>query len=141
MAFPVSVAERTLRFYRELGFGIWGEAEWRAGTQRYFSIVFGDNKINIHPEEMVARRNLPGTLRAPAAEPGCADLCFVWAGGIANLIAHLARCAVPVVAGPVRRMGGRGAGTTPGISIYIRDPDDNLLEFISYDAGDLHAVS
>ena len=35
------------------------------------------------------------------------------------------------------RIGGRGAGTGQGISVYTRDPDDNLLEFISYDADDV----
>jgi hypothetical protein len=81
---------------------------------------------------MVARRNLPETLRAPAAEPGSADLCFVWSGGVDALLAHLSYCAVPVIAGPVKRVGGRGGGTTEGISVYIRDPDQNLLEFICY---------
>ena len=42
---------------------------------------------------------------------------------------------------PVPRIGGRGAGTGQGISVYTRDPDDNLLEFISYDAGDVARYS
>jgi catechol 2,3-dioxygenase-like lactoylglutathione lyase family enzyme len=134
VAFPVSSAETTLTFYRNLGFGIWGEEAWRAGEQRYFSIVFGDNKINIHPEALALERDRPGTLRAPSAEPGCADLCFVWSGGVDDLVAHLAGCGIATVAGPVERMGGRNRGTTRGTSIYIRDPDENLLEFICYDS-------
>jgi catechol 2,3-dioxygenase-like lactoylglutathione lyase family enzyme len=133
VAFPVSSAETTLVFYRMLGFGIWGEEAWRAGEQGYFSIVFGDNKINIHPEPMALGRAHPGRLRAPVAEPGCADLCFVWEGGLDAIVAHLARCGVAIVAGPGTRMGGRNGGTTPGQSVYVRDPDDNLLEFICYD--------
>jgi catechol 2,3-dioxygenase-like lactoylglutathione lyase family enzyme len=133
VAFPVSSAEATLAFYRDLGFGIWGEAAWRAGEQRYFSIVFGDNKINIHPEALAATRNQPGSLRAPAAEPGCADLCFVWSPSVASLSEHLAERGVAIEFGPVERVGGRGQGTRRGTSVYIRDPDRNLLEFICYE--------
>jgi catechol 2,3-dioxygenase-like lactoylglutathione lyase family enzyme len=43
---------------------------------------------------------------------------------------HLERCGVPIELGPTRRHGARGAGT----SVYFRDPDGSLLEFISYAA-------
>ena len=41
---------------------------------------------------------------------------------------HLERCGVPIHAGPIERFGAKGAGT----SVYFRDPDGSLLEFISY---------
>ena len=44
----------------------------------------------------------------------------------------LAAAGAEVIVGPVPRTGGRDGGTADGISHYIRDPDDNLLEFIIY---------
>ncbi len=60
--------------------------------------------------------------------PGNSDLCFVFDGSLAEAQAHLGACQVPVELGPVQRFGGRGAGT----SLYFRDPDGSLLEFIIY---------
>lgn len=137
VALPTADAARLFAFYRRLGFGVLGEEEWRAGTGAICSITFGDNKVNVHPETMVARRGHPDYLRGPTAEPGCGDLCFVWEGGIAALVDVLSGAGVPAIAGPVVRVGGRGGGATRGVSIYVRDPDDNLLEFISYDPEDL----
>jgi catechol 2,3-dioxygenase-like lactoylglutathione lyase family enzyme len=45
------------------------------------------------------------------------------------VIAHLARCEVPVLEGPVRRTGATG----PIQSVYFRDPDHNLIEVSTYD--------
>jgi catechol 2,3-dioxygenase-like lactoylglutathione lyase family enzyme len=61
-------------------------------------------------------------------QPGGSDLCFVWAGPIEGAIDHLRAHRVEVERGPVRRVGARGEGT----SVYFRDPDGSLLEFISY---------
>jgi catechol 2,3-dioxygenase-like lactoylglutathione lyase family enzyme len=61
--------------------------------------------------------------------PGNSDLCFVWPGPIEEAMAHLARHAVEIETGPVARFGAHGAGT----SIYFRDPDGSLLEFIAYE--------
>ncbi len=66
------------------------------------------------------------------AEPGMADLCFVWSGTAEEAIAHLERHGVLVEDGPVPRNGARGVGT----SVYFRDPDGALLEFISYRSPD-----
>jgi hypothetical protein len=91
-------------------------------------IVFGDNKLNVHAP---ARWQDPAfTLRGPTALPGCADLCFVWAGGIEALRATLAAAGAIIEVGPVPREGGRGR---IGTSFYTRDPDQNLLEFMVYD--------
>jgi catechol 2,3-dioxygenase-like lactoylglutathione lyase family enzyme len=56
----------------------------------------------------------------------------VWDEGLDALLATLQRGNIPVEEGPVKRIGGRGAGTARGMSVYIRDPDRNLLEFICY---------
>jgi len=74
----------------------------------------------------------PGLKPNPVARlpvpPGGSDLCFAWPGPIAEAIAHLQRQEVAVELRPVQRFGRGGHGT----SVYFRDPDGSLLEFISY---------
>ncbi len=88
-----------------------------------WSYRFGGTQLNLHG---------PGVNATPVAQipvpPGGSDLCFEWPGPISEAQAHLAKHGVPVELGPVRRFGARGEGT----SVYFRDPDGSLLEFISY---------
>ena len=137
IALPTADAERLLAFYEKLGFGTEHVEAWRAGEYPIFSITFGDNKINVHPEQLVAFRGRPDYLRGPTAEPGCGDVCFVWSEGITALLALLGETDTEVITGPTPRIGGRAQGGARGISVYVRDPDQNLLEFISYDPRDL----
>lgn len=139
IALPTADAERLLAFYVAHGFGTEHVEEWRAGTMPIFSIVCGDQKVNVHPEAMVAHRSNPAYLRGPMAEPGCGDVCVVWDGGVDALLELLAANGTAAITGPVPRVGGRAGGTSEGVSVYVRDPDDNLLEFISYDPADLEA--
>lgn len=132
VAFPTADAERLLEFYVKLGFTAVGVEEWRAGKRPAFALTVGDQKINVHPPELVRRRGEAWYLRAPRAEPGCADLCFVWAGSIDELLTHLRVEGVVVEEGPIARRGGRGGGLDEGQSVYFRDPDENLLELIAY---------
>ena len=84
---------------------------------------FGDLQLNCHG---------PGLDPTPVARrpvvPGNSDLCFEWPGPIARAKAHLDAHSVTVELGPVERAGARG----DGVSVYFRDPDGSLLEFISY---------
>ena len=84
---------------------------------------FGRQQLNLHG---------PGVEPHPVAgipvAPGGSDLCFVWDGDIDDAVAHLEECGVQVELGPVDRNGARG----PGRSVYFRDPDGSLLEFIAY---------
>ncbi len=124
IAIPIEHVDAMLRFYEGLGF------EVRDGqAPAFYALHFGTQKINFHGPS--AWRSPRFTLRAPAARPGCGDFCFVWEGSEAELLARLAALDAPIVEGPVRRDGGRGE---TGISVYIRDPDGNLLEFIRYPA-------
>ncbi len=86
---------------------------------------FGTQQLNVHGPGVDA-----GTLVArPAVVPGGSDLCFVWPGSIEDALNHLRDNGVDVEEGPVPRNGGRGKGT----SVYFRDPDGSLLEFIAYE--------
>ncbi len=84
---------------------------------------FGTQQLNVHG---------PGVEPDPVArlpvQPGNSDLCFAYDGPIEDAVAHLEAQGVPVELGPVERTGARGMG----ISVYFRDPDGSLLEFISY---------
>ena len=88
-----------------------------------FAYRFGDAQLNLHGPGVVA---VP-VVRDPV-RPGNSDLCFEWPGPIAAAAAHLERCGVMIELGPVERAGAKGTGT----SVYFRDPDGSLLEFISY---------
>ena len=88
---------------------------------------FGTTQFNVHGPEMNVDPKL--LARIPVA-PGGSDICFEWAGSIAGAVEHLKECDVPIETGPVRSAGRRGSGT----SVYFRDPDGTLLEFISYAA-------
>ena len=126
IAMPTADAERLMAFYKKLGFAINDEDEWRAGTANIFSIQVGDSKINVHPEGYLARLS-----RADGGS-GCTDICFVWNGSVEDCQQMLAENGVEVVRGPGPRKGARQRGVLPAVSLYARDPDNNLLEWMIY---------
>lgn len=89
-------------------------------------VQFGTQMVNFHRPELW---RTDFELRAPAAAPPCGDLCLVWDGPAAALEALLEHATATVIEGPVERQGGRRIA---GSSVYVRDPDGNLLEFIRY---------
>lgn len=82
------------------------------------ALKFGAQKINLHQE---GREFEP---KAHRPTPGSADLCFLTATPLAEVLIHLAACGVTVIEGPVRRTGAQG----DILSIYLRDPDQNVIE-------------
>jgi len=130
-AVPSADPEALIRFYGALGFGVPDLETFRAEDPLYFHIQFGDNKLNVHTPKLWHKERF--TLRGPTARPGCGDFCFVWSGTVASLRQALDAAGALVIEGPVPREGGRGAGHQTGTSIYSRDPDQNLLEFIVYE--------
>ena len=107
-------------FYRKLGLDV------KEGVN-LVSVYVGDQMINFHRPSLWKGGKF--SLRAPAAVPPCGDLCFVWEGSPTSLKAMLASAGAKIEEGPVARSGGRRKN---GSSIYVRDPDGNLLEFIIY---------
>ena len=130
-AIPTAKPEEMIAFYTRLGFTAVNADEWRQGKARAFSLAFGDSKINVHPPEVWS--NPEFTLRGPTAVPGCGDFCFVWDGTIEEAKAALDAAGAEVIVGPVTRDGGRNLGRGKGTSLYTRDPDQNLLEFMVYE--------
>jgi catechol 2,3-dioxygenase-like lactoylglutathione lyase family enzyme len=88
----------------------------------YTALHFGMQKINLHPAEG------PFIPHATIAQPGTADICFVSTGPIDEVVALLDREDVPIEFGPVEQVGANGIMD----SVYLRDPDGNLIEIASY---------
>ena len=129
-AIPTARPEEMLRFYRALGFSAPDPEQWRSQGVPFFSIQFGHNKINVHAPALW--QNGSFTLRGKTALPGSGDFCFVWSGTLSELKERLLQAGATIEEGPVKRIGGRDGGRAEGTSLYTRDPDDNLLEFIVY---------
>ena len=123
VALPMQNTAAMIAFYRSLGLQV--EERPQACV-----VHFGDQMINFHRPEYWQSGTF--TLRAPAAKPPCGDLCFVWEGTAGSLQALLARAKAKIEVGPAPRQGGRKGGSLTGSSVYVRDPDGNLLEFMIY---------
>ncbi len=113
LVLTVADIERTITFYE----AVLGMEHVRFGEERH-ALQFGNQRIHLHREG----REVEPKARRPT--PGSADLCFIMALPMPAFMIHLARCEVPVEEGPVERIGA--AGTL--LSVYVRDPDDNLIE-------------
>ena len=86
------------------------------------ALTFGSQKINLHQAgaEFEPKANTP--------TKGSADLCFILTGALEDMAAHLTTNGVKIEEGPVARTGATG----PITSLYIRDPDGNLIELSHY---------
>ena len=82
------------------------------------ALVFGRCKLNLH---QAGREFEP---KAAHPTPGAADLCLLARTSIADISRQLAAQGVAIEAGPVERTGAQG----PLLSVYVRDPDGNLIE-------------
>jgi catechol 2,3-dioxygenase-like lactoylglutathione lyase family enzyme len=82
------------------------------------ALAFGNQKINLH---QAGRELLPFAGRPT---PGSADLCFITSTPLSEVVTTLTNLGVPVEEGPVPRTGATG----PIVSVYLRDPDGNLIE-------------
>ena len=82
------------------------------------ALHFGSQKFNLH------QAGAEFEPKAQDPRPGSADLCLIVAGSLDDAIAHLQRQSIAIIEGPVARIGATG----PIRSIYVRDPDGNLIE-------------
>lgn len=123
VALPMQNTDAMVGFYRAMGFQV-------TEREANISVHFGDNMINFHKPRLW--QNAQFTLRAPKAEPPCGDLCFVWGGTADALRSLLDGAKAKIIEGPGKKQGGREGGKYQGTSVYVRDPDGNLLEFMIY---------
>lgn len=86
------------------------------------AFVFGAQKINLH----VAEREFEPKAQSPT--PGALDLCLIASVPLEQVQTHLAQHGVHIECGPVQRTGAQGAIR----SVYVRDPDLNLIEISEY---------
>jgi catechol 2,3-dioxygenase-like lactoylglutathione lyase family enzyme len=114
----VSDWDQSNRFYRDV---LGAELVERRGNA--WAYRFGSEQLNVHGPGVDAHP----LAREPVA-PGNSDLCFEWPGPIEDAVSHLEEKNIAVEEGPVNRNGAKGNGR----SVYFRDPDGSLLEFISY---------
>jgi len=89
----------------------------RYGENR-LALRFGRQKINVHPP------GLDAALKATDPRPGSLDLCFLASVPLDRVIVRLEECGIAIIAGPLLRSGGIGRIR----SVYVRDPDGNLVE-------------
>lgn len=117
LVLTVSDIDATVDFYTRV-LGMRAETLRPADGSVRLALCFGNQKINLHPKggEFDPKAAHPG--------PGTADLCFLSDTAIADWQSHLKTCCVAIEEGPVRRTGATG----PILSIYLRDPDGNLIE-------------
>ena len=116
LVLTVSSLDATIDFYTEV---LSMDAVTFEGRK---ALRFGDQKINLH------QRGHEFNPKAQHPTPGSADLCFVTLTPMDEVIEYLAALRVHIEEGPVERTGAVGKLR----SVYIRDPDHNLVEISNY---------
>ena len=111
-----------IRFYTEvLGMKL---VTFRTPTEERITFAFGSQKINLHEW---GREFEP---RAHVAVPGSLDLCFIASVPLETITKQLERKGIKIIEGPVKKTGAVG----PIRSVYVRDPDLNLVEISVYES-------
>jgi catechol 2,3-dioxygenase-like lactoylglutathione lyase family enzyme len=112
--------EGCIRFYRDvLGMQL---EKFRTPTEERLALKFGKQKINLHEW---GKEFAP---RAHVAAPGTLDLCFIASVPLETVVDRLKQKNIPILEGPVAKTGALG----PMMSVYVRDPDLNLVEISVY---------
>ncbi|XDZ51100.1 VOC family protein [Neisseriaceae bacterium CLB008] len=112
LVLTVADIDASIRFYTQLGM----EAiTFGAGRQ---ALTFGQQKINLHQVD----KTFEPKAKCPTA--GSADLCLIVEEALSEVIAQLRNMGIAIEEGPIERTGATG----PILSVYVRDPDLNLIE-------------
>jgi catechol 2,3-dioxygenase-like lactoylglutathione lyase family enzyme len=117
LVLTVADLDRTVAFYTQV-LGMTAETFGEGRT----ALRFGRQKINLHV------RGAEFEPRAASAAPGTADFCLVTEDPLDQVREELAAHGVAVEVGPVPKQGALGEMT----SVYVRDPDANLVEISVY---------
>jgi catechol 2,3-dioxygenase-like lactoylglutathione lyase family enzyme len=111
-----------IRFYTELlGMKL---VTFKTPTEERLALAFGEQKINLHEwgHEYKPHAHLPA--------PGSLDLCFIAAVPLDEVMEKMRAAGIKIIEGPVRKTGAMG----PIRSVYVRDPDLNLVEISVYES-------
>jgi catechol 2,3-dioxygenase-like lactoylglutathione lyase family enzyme len=117
LVLTVQDIEKTLAFYIHI-LGMSKTSFQPEDSPLRHALCFGEQKINLH------EARAPFSPRARFATPGSADLCFLSQTPLPVWQTHLAAHDITIERGPIPRTGAHG----PITSIYVRDPDGNLIE-------------
>ena len=115
--------DATISFYTR-GLGMRLETFGEPPKPQRKALHFGDQKFNLHQ----AGDSNVTDIYATVPTPGSLDICLIVAVPLEQLITHLAQLGIPIELGPVKRTGARW----PIRSIYLRDPDRNLVEIAEH---------
>lgn len=113
LVLTVQDVDQTCQFYQQ----VLGVAIITFGGDRR-ALQLGAQKINLHAA------TAPFSPQARVPTPGAADFCLLTATPLTEMMTRLQQLQVPIIAGPIQRSGAQG----PLLSIYIQDPDGNLIE-------------
>jgi len=121
VALTVADLDTSVRFYVDCLGAVPGRGFEVDGVIAIRQIWIGSALLSLHQQG----HTHPLVARKPT--PGSGDLCFHWDAPIEDAIAMLANAGIAIVAGPIETFGSDG---NPSTSVYFRDPDGNLLEFL-----------
>ena len=122
LVLTVANLSATVGFYENLGMRCqrWSQSGTSADSTPRHSLLFGSQKINLHLQGHEVEP------KAGRVQTGSGDLCFIVAEPVQDISERLLSKGIPILegGGVVRRTGAKG----PINSLYIRDPDGNLVE-------------